>query len=113
MVKYNNFDSVDNATVGDFIASFIFRIIISFVFVGLIIFIPAYTIQCLITLFYFVYISFNVIPILKSIKKIYWDNFIRADKNAFSNTVYIRMIFQIFETLISFSAIFILLYSVL
>ena len=110
MVRYNGFDSSDNATVGDFVASLIFRLLISTVLILGIILTPIYNIKCLIVLFYLIYISFNIIPIAKSIKNLYWDNFVEDNKKVFSNTTYHRLIFQIVETVINFTAILLLFF---
>lgn len=113
MLKYNSFDASNNATTGDFIASLIFRLSISVVAILSIIFIPFYTVKCVLTLFYLIYISFNVIPIAKSFKKIFWDCFIKDDEITLSNICYYRMAFQILETIINYIAIFLLFSFVL
>ena len=113
MVRYSGFDASNNATVGDFIASLIFRLCISIVASLGIIFIPVYDIKCLLLLFYLIYISFNIIPIAKSFKKIFWDFFVKEDKEAHSNTCYFRMAFQTFETIINYIAIYFLFTTVL
>lgn len=113
MVRYNGFDSSDNATVGDFVASLIFRLLISTVLILGIILTPVYNIKCLIVLFYLIYISFNIIPIAKSIKNLYWDNFVEDNKKVFSNTTYYRLGFQIVETVINFTAILLLFFLAL
>ena len=113
MVKYSGFDASNNATVGDFIASLIFRLLTSAVAVLGILFIPVYNIKCLITLFYLIYISFNIIPIAKSMKNIFWDCFIEEDKKTLSNISYYRMGFQILETVLNYLAIYLLYVNVL
>lgn len=113
MVRYNGFDASDNASVGDFIASLIFRLCIAIVAALGIIFIPVYDIKCLLLLFYLIYISFNIIPIAKSFKKIFWDFFIKEDKETLSNICYYRMAFQTIETIINYVAIYFLFVKVL
>lgn len=113
MVRYNGFDASDNATIGDFIASLIFRLCISIVAALGIIFISVYDVKCLLLLFYLIYISFNIIPIAKSFKKIFWDFFIKEDKEVLSNTCYYRMTFQTIETIINYVAIYFLFTKIL
>lgn len=113
MVKYSGFDSSNNATIGDFVASLIFRLLISTVAVLCIIFIPSYNLKCLITLFYLIYISFNIIPIAKSMKNIFWDCFIQENTKTLSNIGYFRMGFQILETIINYVAIYFLYINIL
>ena len=106
MLKYSGFDDSNNATIGDFVASLIFRLLISIVALLSIIFIPVYDIKCLLTLFYLIYISFNIIPIAKSFRKIFWDCFVKNDEITLSIICYYRMAFQIFETVANYVAIF-------
>ena len=113
MVRYNGFDASDNATVGDFVASLIFRFLIAIVACLCIIFIPIYDIKCILLLFYLIYISFNIIPIAKSIKKIFWDCFIEEDKKTLANICYYRMGFQIFETIVNYGIIYLLFTKIL
>ena len=113
MVRYNGFDATNNATTGDFIASLIFRLIISTVAILTILLFPSYNIKCIITLFYLIYVSFNLIPIFKTFKTIYWDFFIENDKKTLSNVSYYRMGFQILETTINYIAIYLIYSNVL
>jgi hypothetical protein len=113
MVRYSGFDASDNATIGDFIASLIFRLCISLVAVLCIVFIPSNDIKFILTLFYLIYISFNIVPIAKSMKAIFWDAFIEDDKQTLSNICYYRMTFQILETVINYVAIYLLYTHVL
>ena len=113
MVKYSGFDDSNNATLGDFASSLIFRLVISLIASLGIIFIPDYDIKCLITLFYLIYVSFNIVPIAKSVKRIFWDAFIEDDKQTLSNICYYRMTFQILETVINYVAIYLLYTHVL
>lgn len=113
MVKYSGFDASNNATVGDFIASLIFRLFISIIAILGIIFIPLYDVKCLLLLFYLIYISFNIIPIVKSFKRIFWDFFIKEDGETLSNISYYRVAFQIFETVLNYTAIYFLFTKVL
>lgn len=113
MVKYSGFDDSNNATLGDFVSSLIFRLVISLIASLGIIFIPDYDVKCLITLFYLIYISFNIVPIAKSVKKIFWDAFIEDDKQTLANICYYRMGFQISETVINYTVIYLLYANVL
>ena len=113
MVRYSGFDASNNATIGDFIASLIFRLCISIVSSLCIILIPSNDIKFILTLFYLIYISFNIIPICKSLKNIFWDCFIQDNKKTLSNTCYFRLGFQVFETLLNYLVIFLLFTYVL
>lgn len=113
MVKYNGFDASNNATVGDLVASLIFRLVISALVSLSIILIPVYDIKCILLLFYLIYISFNIIPIAKSIKRIFWDFLIEESKETLSNTSYFRLAFQLFETIANYIVIYLLFTHVL
>lgn len=113
MVRYSGFDASNNATIGDFIASLIFRLCISLVAILCIVFVPSNDFKFITTLFYLIYISFNIVPIAKSMKTIFWDFFIEDNKKTLSNTCYFRMGFQVFETILNYGAIFLLFRYVL
>jgi hypothetical protein len=113
MVRYSGFDASNNATTGDFVASLIFRLIISSIAILSILFFPIYNIKCITTMFYLVYTSFNLISIIKSFKTIYWDYFIEDNQKTLSNVCYYRMGFQILETIINYVAIYLIFTNVL